>query len=149
MEKTLYWDEVTIVQAYCYDDTDSPSVYTYDLAAFAGVVPGTLTVGSGDRIAPGDAAAIIGWDTGVNNTKGKPIWLRKYFHAAVMESGSADDVSSEWLTAAGSFATNVVTAAGAWPGMTGPSGVVPVSHRVSPYITTRTLERRGRRPTSP
>jgi hypothetical protein len=146
-EKTLYTSDVVILRALCYTDTSLASVYTYDLASFGGTVPGTLVIGTGSR-APGDVAAWVRWDTGRRSTRGKTIYLRKYFHDVYVESGSSSDiVSPDWRTAAAAFGTAMLSALGGGFALAGPDGVQPpgpAGH--STYATTRTLERRGRRP---
>lgn len=146
-EKTVYTSDVTILRALCYDDTDLASVYTYELADFAGTVPGTLVISTGNR-APGDVAGWVRWDTGRRSTTGKPIYLRKYFHDIYIEAGSSSDIiSPDWRTAAAAFGTALLSALGGGFALAGPDGIQPPGPaQASVYATTRTLERRGRRP---
>lgn len=147
-EKTCYPSASSVVRAYGYDsDADNATaVYVRDMSGAP--VNGTLTVGTGDKVMPGDCAVIARWKTS-RLANGKNVWLRKYFHPAVQESGGTDSMSNEQSSALNSFVTKLkdgsfldarvlrsqhheetfLTA----PGNTG-------------YITTRTLKRRGKRP---
>lgn len=148
LEHYIYDAETSVVRALCYEDTDDDSVYTYHLADFGGPVSGALLVGGDDIPCPGDAAVWCAWDTGKRSTKGKPIWLRKYFHPAYRDSGDDDTISATQKADLVSFATSALSASGDWPGIADKDGDAPTgSTRVADYVTTRTLKRRGRRPT--
>lgn len=150
IEKVLYPSTTTIVRAYCYDDY-SPghsSVYTWEAADHGGAVPGTLDVGSGGVHCPGDAAVWARWKTTYTSSKGKPVYLRKYIHPAIAASSDPDLVYDAQHSALASYATAVAASSGAWPGLADPHGAAPAgATAVSEWVTTRTLERRGRRPT--
>lgn len=144
--KTTLTDVVTIVRVLCYEDTDDPAVYTYTLASFSGNVAGTITTGvSADLLESGDVAALLRWNTGKTSTKGKPIYLFKYLHGVMHASGARDTWRD--TTVAGTFASDVMSASGDWPGLADKAGDAPVGHLAETYLTTRTLKRRGRRPT--
>jgi len=160
-EKTLYPPSVTVVRGYGYNDNTghktgdtgdvAPAVYSVDLTvAPNSPVAGTLSPSSNNQ-APGDSAVWVRWKTGRLNTKGKAIYLRKYFHPAFMAGttgGDAIDVmQGVKLTAFGTkmrdgtfLDARVVQA----PGHTD----APVASGSSAYVTTRTLHRRGKRPNS-
>lgn len=150
IEKPIYTSRTNVVRALCYEDY-SPghdSVYTYHLADFGGVVPGTGSAGGGGVLCPGDDAVWAGWNTGEINSKGKPIWLRKYFHDAIADGTDHDEVFGAQLGALSDYVTAVLASSGDWPGIAGPDGHVPDGGvRWSTNVTTRTLKRRGRRPT--
>lgn len=144
--KTTLTDVVTIVRVLCYEDTDNPAVYTYTLASFSGNVAGTIVTGSSaDLLESGDVAGLLRWNTGRVSSRGKPIYLFKYLHGVMHASGSRDTWRD--TTVANTFATNVMASSGAWPGLADKTGTVPVGHLAETYLTTRTLKRRGRRPT--
>lgn len=145
-EKTVYPNTVTVVRAYGYDSDaeDATAVEVYTPTPVAG----TLTLGTGDGPAPGDAAVVARWKT-TRTANGKAIWLRKYFHPAIQESGTADNTSSEQYAAINAFVTKLKdgsfldarlirsrTHAETFLTANGNTG----------YITTRTLKRRGKRP---
>ena len=147
LEKTAVSDVNSIVRFLCYANTDDDSVYTYDLTAFGGAVPGTNTGGPSSYQSSGDVAYDIRWNTGRRTSTNKPIYLRKYLHGAYHEAGDRDKLDSTMLANCQTFAGNVETTSGAWPGLAGPDGVAPTGYLTLPYLTTRTLKRRGRRPT--
>jgi hypothetical protein len=139
----------SVVRAYVYDDL-SPghdSLYTIDTADF-GSSPGSATYTTGSYLAPGDAAMWVRWKTARVNTHGKPIYLRKYFHGVILTpaGGDGDTIQSAQHSALGTFGGAVNGTSGDWPGIAGPDGVAPGDHAVSTYATTRTLRRRGARP---
>ena len=139
----------SIVRAYCYPDL-SPhhdSVLTVTDATF-GATTGSLSTPSGSFLAPGDAAMWIRWKTARTNTHGKPIYLRKYYHGVIVSpaGGDGDTIQSDQHTAYLALGTALNTPSGDWPGLCGPDGVAPGARAASTYATTRTLRRRGRRP---
>ncbi len=148
LEKTALNNTVTILRFLCYTNTDNDSVYTYDLAAFGGTVLGTYNYSAHSaEIQEGNTAYDIRWNTGRTNSKGKPIYLRKYFHPGISQFSTPDAIDSSLKTVCDTFAANVMSSSGDWPGLAGPDGVAPTGYRTLPYLTTRTLKRRGRRPT--
>jgi hypothetical protein len=147
LEQPVVSDHVTFLRALCYDDTDSDSVYTYDLADFAGTVLGTLVSGALYPLS-GDDACWVRWDTGRRSSTGKKIYLRKYFHDVWYEDAAHRDyVASAQRTALQALGDGMLTAFSGSVSMVGPDGNVPPGPAAtSPYVTTRTLKRRGRRP---
>ena len=146
-EKTVYTSVTTVVRALCYDDTDDAAVYSYDLADFAGVVPGTLAPGSALHL-PGDTASWVRWNTGDVSSTGKPVYLRKYFHD-VLSTGSPnfDVIYVNQRTALQDFGDLLLDVLTGDFELCSPSGTAPVGPaKNSTYATTRTLHRRGRRP---
>lgn len=149
LEKTLMVADVTYERAYCYENTDDDSVFTYDIAVAHSGTVGTVSLTTGESVAPGDAAAWVRWKTARTNTHGKPIYLRKYFHGvslAAAGSSPADTLSAQWADAADTFKDAVNDVSGDWPGIAGPDGVAPGAAARSTFVTTRTLRRRGKRP---
>jgi hypothetical protein len=149
-EKTVYASQVKVVQAYAYDsDADGASaVYSYD--THSSPIDGTLSVGSATSC-PGDCAVWVRWKTDRLNSKGKPIYLRKYFHVAWYQTASgADVVATNQRTALEAFATTLSDGsftAGRTITARGHSDTID-SIASSAYVTTRTLKRRGKRPGS-
>jgi hypothetical protein len=147
-EKAVLTDVVNIIRVQCYEDTDNPSVYTYDLAAFGGVVAGTYVTGSSaDLLEAGDTVGLIRWNTGRVSSRGKPVYLFKYYHGVMHESGQPDRLRTTLKTAYATFANAIRSAASPWPGLADKTGTEPVGYLAETYLTTRTLKRRGRRPT--
>ena len=147
LEIACYSDRVTVLRAYCYTDSDNPSVYTYDLALFGGTVPGELTASDGITQA-GDAAGWVRWWTGRTSSSGKKIYLRKYFHDVHgLSEVAPDTIHGDWVTQYQGFATTLLSAFSGSISMVGPDGTAPPGPALSgSYVTTRTLKRRGRRP---
>lgn len=148
LEKTVLCDTVTIERAICYEDTDHSSVYSYDLSAFAGTVAGTfVTSTGGGETQEGGTSYMARWDTGRRSSKGKPIYLRKYWHPAYSSTGTPDVVKSNVVTLVAAFASAVLSVSGSWPGLAGPDGVAPVGHLAQTYTNYRDLRKGRRRPT--
>lgn len=95
-------------------------------------------------VAPGDAAATIRWTTPNRTSRGKRIYLRKYFH----EPDFTDDtLTNAYKTALQTYGAKMID--GTLPGgfkVCGPQGAEASNPFVAPYVTTRTLKRRGKRP---
>ena len=148
LEKTVLSSDVTIERAICYEDTDDDSVYSYDLSAFAGTVAGTFVLSSNDAEAQeGGSSYMCRWDTGRRSSKGKPIYLRKYWHPAINDPGTPDAVCGALVVKTSAFAENVLSTSGDWPGLAGPDGEAPVGHLALTYTNYRTLRKGRRRPT--
>jgi hypothetical protein len=138
-----------IIAGYGYDD-DGPhahAVWSVDLTVAPNVtVPGILSA-TGSAPTPGDAAVWVRWKLDRNNSKGKPIFLRKYFHGALSASGAPDSVLAgqkagllafaDWLRTTGPGTGHTIRDTG---------GGAVISTGCSNYVTTRTLKRRGKRP---
>ena len=153
-EKTVYVSEVSVVRAYGYgsDADDAVAVDSYDYLGAAAAVAGTGTLGSG-AVMNGDSAVWVRWKTSRLNSKGKAIYLRKYYHpaqATLSNTGSDTVLPAQVteLTALGAKLRDGSFLDGRTLTARGHSSDVLVSHLASPYVTTRTLKRRGKRPTS-
>lgn len=164
VEKACYPNSCSVVGGYGYDDNTghrpedptgtpvSPAVWSVDLT----VTPNTPVVGTcvrGTNLdGPGDDAVWVRWKTSRKTSPGgKAIYLRKYFHPALVPvSGSTDLATVEQK--------NGLTALGAklWDGsfidsrrITTPGKTdTIIGSGTCTYITTRTLKRRGKRPNS-
>lgn len=148
LEKEVLLDSITIERAICYADTDDPSVYSYDLAAFAGVVPGAISNSSlGATIQEGGSSYMARWNTGRRSTKGKPIYLRKYWHPALSGGSGPDAVNATLVPIVATFASTVMSSSGDWPGLAGPDGNAPIGYLAQTYTNYRTLRKGRRRPT--
>jgi hypothetical protein len=148
LEKAILWTPVTIERAICYEDTDHSSVYSYDLSAFGGVVPGTYDPTTSEASGQeGDTCYEIRWPTGRVTSKAKPIYLRKYYHPGLNQPGSRDNIATTLKTATDSFGDTVRSSSGSWPGLAGPDGVEPIGYRTMPFVSTRQLRKGRKRPT--
>lgn len=148
LEMAVFSSDVSLVRAYGYASDGTDAVATIDFTA-APLSPLAGTAGPIGVQAPGDSAMVCRWRTARVNSKGKPIYLRKYFHAVGRDTGDPDSVNATQLTSLQAFAENVLTA---WTPtdavLAGPDGVTPTNPVALTYITTRTLKRRGKRPPS-
>jgi hypothetical protein len=148
-EKNLYPSGTSVVAGYGYDDdaANAHAVWSVDLE----VAPNSPVAGSmattGGHEAQGDGAVWIRWKLDRENSRGKSIYLRKYYHGAIITDGSFDAVLPAQGTALASFGTALEN--GTVPGVgkirdAGGGAIVSTGH--STWVTTRTLKRRGKRP---
>jgi len=149
-EKTVYSSYVTVIGGYGYSsvDDDATAIWSVDLTVSPNTpVSGTYTSTSNQRNA-GDTAAWVRWGLDRFNSKGKRIYLRKYFHNVYGASpAAADTLEAGQVTALTAFGAKMDD--GSFAGgrkITDKLGTATVGHAVSPNITTRTLKRRGKRP---
>jgi len=140
---------IKLVRAYGYDSDDphAHAVWSKDYTVPGPPPSGTLTAPGGQSMA-GDQAALVEWKTSRINSRGKPIWLRKYFHGGFADSANPDNLTAVYSTALTNYK------GGAPLGIQGVGGGLRsrshdetiAASKVSPYVTTRTLKRRGKRP---
>ena len=151
-EKTVYPATAKVIRAYGYnDDSDTATaVWSWDYLAQGAAVSGTLNPSSQPVLA-GDCAVWCRWKLDHLNTKGRPVYLRKYFHPAVaagLGGGAQDQILPAQKTALETFAARLANGNGVEGRVvrarTGFHDIL--SSSASPYVTTRTLKRRGKRP---
>jgi hypothetical protein len=138
---------VSFVRAYGYHAGIVPSVWGRDYT----LAPSTPQIGSGavgGTLMPGDVAATTRWETGALNSRGRKIYLRKYWHGVQADPAQYDQL---WATQKAAFQTLAGkltdgTGFGGDQVLAGPHGVTAGAHVTSQWLTTRTLKRRGRRP---
>ena len=149
-EKLVLLADTTIIRAVGHEGGVVAAVWEYDYAAHSESVAGTYAISS-DTPAAGDCAAWARWPTTAKTSKGKPIFLRSYFHhfpIAGATSPNFDKPKSAWLTALGTYAAAWVTGFSDGTNTyvrSGPNGATGGTPVTSTWITTRTLERRGKR----
>lgn len=141
----------SIVRAYGYDtDDEHPiSVYTKDWGTDGGATTGTYSYSSGsEQPLAGDQACFVWWKLEVKNSRGKWIYLRKYIHGGYCVVGGPDSVSTAYKAVLETYAAALDYADGAFYGgiRRRADDAEVLEHGVSPYTTTRTLHRRGKRP---
>lgn len=149
-EKAIHDNSVYIVRATGHVAGESVAVWTYDYEAASEEVEGTGSRSGGVR-GGGDTAMWIRWPTDAVTSKGKPIFLRTYIHPAWASAAAPDTTLAIVVTALEDYGEAWVTGYDDGDSTThhraGPHGVVALTGALaSPYVTTRTLERRGRRP---
>lgn len=147
-EKKIFSNMTNIVRAYGYDDTDHPAIFTVDYAALSINNVGTFVPSSGPPL-PGDVAATVRWATTKVNSRGRKVYLRKYYHDVYENSGGDRDTlnsSQQGLMQAFAGKLSSGSLTGATFTLCGPDGTDAGAAAVNPYLTTRTLKRRGKRP---
>lgn len=109
--------------------------------------PGTFVAGAAYHLTPGDVAGWVRWGTDLKNSRGKPVYLRNYYHGMYVASdgNTIDPIQHSGMLALGQAWQNGVSVGGRTYRRTGPNHGTPQSHAVATYATTRTLERRGKR----
>jgi len=151
-ERKVYLASSSIVRAYGYNDRTyrDPADWVLDLQTPA---PGTLAAPVGDAVRmAGDQAAFIEFQTRrKSNPGGKWVYLRKYFHDGLLDAQNPDNLEPGYHTALITFADWIMAnyeGLLAGPSKDNPTPVVDTIQAVktSPFVTTRTLKRRGRRP---
>ena len=152
-EKLCYTSRTSVVRAIGHQAGQSVAVWSYDYAAASASVPGTLTPTNPTSFQGGDAALWLRWSTDRLTSRGKPIYLRSYFHDVYggASSATADVADVAQKAALLEYGQDWVAGFTDGDGVThvraGPHGVVGLVPLPSDYLTTRTLERRGKRPT--
>jgi len=150
-EKALYSSATTVVSGYGYNDNaeDAHAVWSVDLTLAPNTpVSGTFVPGTAERQA-GDSAIFCWWKTSRKNTRGKPIYLRKYFHDVYNEAGPPHDgVADLQRLALDAFAQGLYSETYLQVGLAaqGHPDEELIAYGAHPWITTRTLKRRGKRP---
>jgi len=146
-ERPCFPPTVKWVQAYGYNAGTEHSIWGWWVDN-AGTGPvGTLPVIDAHNYMPGDVAATVRWYTGEVNSRGKRIYCRKYFHGVYSAPGDADSLDGTQKAALDAYAVKMID--GSLPGgarYCGPQGANLTEPRVDPFLTTRTLKRRGKRP---
>lgn len=144
-EKVFIDSTVKISKAFGYEAGNESSVFQVNYAD----PPNVQTAGSGSsNSAPsGDVAAWVRWSTGTRNSKGRPIYLRKYFHGVPATGGVGDSITATARAGMATYAGKMTD--GSLPGgfkVCGPQGAAGVTAKVPTFLTTRTLKRRGKDP---
>ena len=149
-ETGCYVPQVKVIGGYGYADNadNAQSIWSVDLTALGTEVPGRLTAAQGIQYA-GDQAGMLEWQTDRKNSRGKWIYLRKFFHGGITHYTNADEIAPEALTAYEAWGTVLRDGGGQAGGRKIRSQKqdenVQTMH-ASKWVTTRTLKRRGKRP---
>jgi hypothetical protein len=150
-EKTLVLGTVTYLKAYVFNDNAPTAHAAFVVPSFtSGPITGTMTTGTGTYPA-GDQAAWIRWLTSRRTSKGRPIYLRKYYHGVPTDEDSpttVDNVSPSWATAAGAFATLLQGGSLGYGKIVGRGHASDVitAHSIAPFIGIRQLKKGRKRP---
>jgi hypothetical protein len=155
-EKTILRASTSLVKAYGYDSPNDAAgetaAWQYDYLGEGEAVVGTFSE-TGLVPASGDSAAWIRWRTARRTSPGgKIIYLRKYYHPAMLASGGGDSIAATWRTAASAHGNKMID--GTLPSARqlcamhhseDGSELTSAGVTVATYATTRTLKRRGKR----
>lgn len=147
-EKQCYTNLSKVIRAYGYTDESDLAIASYDYKAASATVQGTLTpAGTGTYAWAGDQAGWLRLRAGIN-VKGKPVYLRKYFHSGTSPNTTPDilvaGVKTAYVAHGNKMIDGTLPGGMKWIAKGGTVGTLPTA---SSYVTTRTLKRRGRRPT--
>lgn len=148
-EVALYSPSSKVVGGIGYDDNteNANSVWAVDLTALGAEVPGQLVVAQSEAMA-GDQAGLVQWRTSRKSTRGKWIYLRKYFHHGGTGGASGDTITTATQAAYDHFAVLLLQGSAAHGRRIRSQFFDEVLQNkvISPWVTTRTLKRRGKRP---
>lgn len=147
-EKQVFVPNVSYVRAYGYnsDDPNAHHVFQHDFEIPGPPPLGTLTTEGGNPTS-GDQAACVQWRLNRLNKRGKPIYLRKYFHQAFVNPAEIDRLDNGYFTALGVFGNIATGVNSVHGGLRSPTvDDVVTAYMPLSWITTRTLKRRGKRP---
>lgn len=148
LERTVLRSDVVLVQIYGYEAGNEVSVAQIDRRTGTNALPaGTANVSGGFRLA-GDQAIRLRARRDGNSSKGKKVYGQKYYHGSWANSSTtADEVPSSIITAMQNLGNHLLD--GSLPGgckWCAPQGQTYALPTPGPYVTTRTLKRRGKRP---
>lgn len=132
INRVFGYEAGNVVAVFSVNYFDPPNTVTTGL-----ITPGTQS--------PGDVATWVRWSTDQRNSKGKPIFLRKYFHG--INLSAVDGISPSQRTALLAYGAKMID--GTLPGgfkVCGPQGAVAGTVKVPSFVTTRSLKRRGKDP---
>jgi hypothetical protein len=148
LEKAVFPPTVKYTHAYGYNDdaANAQAVFDHDFTQETNPPIGTYL--SAEEPCAGDQAAFIWYRTNRKNSRGKWIYLRKYFHGCTVDAANRDKIDAAHFTAYMTLVNELHPAAGAFHG-----GIRSRTHAddmlasgVGEWVTTRTLKRRGKRP---
>jgi len=148
-EKACYLPASTVIRGYGYDKVPAKgdhAIWSVDLRPSSSTVSGTMSITGGIQFA-GDQAGWIRWSLDRFNSYGKRVYLRKYFHAGAVPTAGGDGLSAQCQNGYNAFGAFMMggTLLGSRR-ICDHLGNVPVATSISPYVTTRTLKRRSKRP---
>lgn len=143
-ERAILPSTSTIVRAYGHDSIDPHAVHVW-AHTYVSPPAGTL-VTTGGKQQMGDVASYVSWATGQTNSKGKPIYLRKYYHDAWAHGADRDVPLGDLTTALEAIGAALVDGLPiSGRKLVMPDGHVAIGSTAGTFLTTRTLKRRGRR----
>jgi hypothetical protein len=130
-----------------YNDGEETATYSGDFEpGFIGAVGASVGAEQG-----GDTAYWVRWLLPDRNANGKKVYLRKYFHPGIADAADPDLVPAAMKTKLLAFGNELRQGAalGDYLLCSPSDGDLAGQEKAADFITTRTLKRRGRRPTGP
>lgn|SRR5262245_33841114 len=148
-EKSCYESTCRVTRGYGYDkvpEKGDHAIWSVDLRPSSTTVAGTLATTGANRMS-GDQAGWLRWSLNRFNSKGKRIYLRKYFHGGNLNTASADTLGTNTKANYGFHGVKMMDGTlTAGRKICDPLGNVPIANVAATYVTTRTLKRRSKRP---
>lgn len=148
--KTIIPTTGSIVRAYAYnDDGDKPTtVYVHDWLSLGTPIAGTYASTGSDFPLAGDQAVFSWWRINKRNSRGKWIYLRKYWHDGFCDFTNPDLPGAGYKAAVEALTLELDEGGGAFQGgiRARKHSEAIFGHGVGEFVTTRTLKRRGKRP---
>lgn len=158
-EKTIFDAGVQFVEMYGWNDADPAVPHTFYYAWPTDTLPaGTFAPVAGSVPGAGDQASTCAWLGTLKSVRGKPVHFRKYFHRPWIDGSDTDKLEPSYhaaLTAFAGASGTVWNLNGLFCNQEGSKAYGPTVNVItgpgtsSPWVTTRTLRRRGERPLSP
>jgi hypothetical protein len=145
-EQQIYPPSVHFVRAVGHNSSDPGAQAVYDYAWPAVSQPvGGFSVTAGESLFAGDQAAVVEWLTDLKSSKGKPIYLRKFIHHGYLATGGGDSLAPDYVSALTTYGGHYL--GGGFIGtLRSPNkDAFAGSVKVLPFVTTRTLKRRGKK----
>lgn len=136
--------KLTGILGYNAGDNNSVAQIDYNAAPLT-PIPGTAS--GSNPTGPGDVAVWVRWKTPNRNSRGKWIYLRKYFHGMPVSSGAPDEIAPEIKAPLLAHGNKMID--GTLPGgakICGPQGAVASAPMIAPFTSFRQLKRTGKRP---
>ena len=149
-EATCYCSDSKVVRGYGYKAGVDAADYVVDYTALSAEVAGNFPFTTAHQKWAGDQAAMLRAKRDTNTATGKPVYLRKYFHSGASDAGYPEAPAS--LLKNRYVAHGTLMIGGTLPGAMkwcAPNQGVAYLPVALPWVTTRTLKRRGKRPTPP
>jgi hypothetical protein len=146
-EQKFLLPDVKRVHAYGYADPNGVTTRGKAFTPAGAGNQGTMTLPGGAFQIPGDVAACVRFRVG-QNSKGRPRYLTKYVHGGYLRAADQLDVSWSGFLVTGLGAMRDGTLPGGAK-LCAPDGTLAGVPEPIPWLTTRTLKRRGKRPQSP
>ena len=148
-ERHCYTPSTTVTGGYGYSDNSegAHAVWSVDLEALGATRAGSLVIQPEERMS-GDQCGMFEFQTQRKNSRGKWVYLRKYMHDGGVSGADVDRISPATEGVYDTFLNALKD--GTWS-----SGRIIRSQKQdetfnwgarSPWVTTRTLKRRGKRP---